>query len=69
MLDATVARNVGRELSREWSIQATQFFPSFAVEIQARLGIEKHDDLCDACVWFILGVTGDGIEEQKVHYI
>jgi hypothetical protein len=33
------------------------------------LGIEKHDDLCDACVWLILGLVGDAIEEQKVHYI
>jgi hypothetical protein len=33
------------------------------------LGIEKHDDLCDALVWLILGVIGDGIEEQKVHYV
>ena len=32
-------------------------------------GGEKHDDLVDALVWLILGVAGDGIEEQKVHYI
>jgi phage terminase large subunit-like protein len=32
------------------------------------LGIEKHDDLCDACVWLILGLVGDAIEEQKVYY-
>jgi hypothetical protein len=30
---------------------------------------EKHDDLVDAVVWLILGVAGDGIEEQKVHYV
>jgi hypothetical protein len=33
------------------------------------LGIEKHDDLCDACVWLILGLVGDAIEEQKVHFV
>jgi len=32
-------------------------------------GGEKHDDLVDALVWLILGVIGDGVEEQKVHYI
>jgi hypothetical protein len=32
-------------------------------------GSEKHDDACDALVYFILGVIGDGIEEQKVHYV
>jgi hypothetical protein len=32
-------------------------------------GIEKHDDLCDACVWLILGVANDGIQEQIVHFI
>jgi phage terminase large subunit-like protein len=33
------------------------------------LGIEKHDDLCDACVWLILWVAHDGIEQQVVHYV
>jgi hypothetical protein len=33
------------------------------------LGIEKHDDLCDACVWLILGLVRDAIEEPKVHYV
>jgi hypothetical protein len=33
------------------------------------LGIEKHDDLCDACVRLILGLVGDAIEEKKVHYV
>ena len=32
-------------------------------------GIEKHDDAVDALVYLILGVIGDGIEEQKVHYV
>jgi predicted phage terminase large subunit-like protein len=32
-------------------------------------GSEKHDDLVDALVWLILGVIGDGVEEQRVHYI
>lgn len=32
-------------------------------------GSEKHDDLVDALVWVILGVAGEGIEQQKVHYV
>jgi hypothetical protein len=32
-------------------------------------GSEKHDDAVDALVYLILGLVGDGIEEQKVHYI
>lgn len=32
-------------------------------------GAEKHDDAVDALVYLILGLVGDGIEEQKVHYI
>ena len=30
-------------------------------------GSEKHDDAVDALVYLILGLVGDGIEEQKVH--
>lgn len=33
------------------------------------LGSEKHDDAVDALVYLILGLVGDGIEEQKVHYV
>jgi predicted phage terminase large subunit-like protein len=32
-------------------------------------GSEKHDDAVDALVYLILGVIGDGIEEQKVHFV
>jgi predicted phage terminase large subunit-like protein len=32
-------------------------------------GSEKHDDAVDALVYLILGLVGDGIEEQKVHYV
>jgi predicted phage terminase large subunit-like protein len=32
-------------------------------------GAEKHDDAVDALVYLMLGVIGDGIEEQKVHYV
>jgi predicted phage terminase large subunit-like protein len=32
-------------------------------------GAEKHDDLVDALVWLILGVAGDGIDQQVVHYV
>lgn len=32
-------------------------------------GIEKHDDAVDALVYLILGFVGEGIEEQKVHYV
>lgn len=32
-------------------------------------GGETHDDAVDALVYLILGVIGDGIEEQKVHMV
>lgn len=32
-------------------------------------GAERHDDAVDALVYLILGLVGDGIEEQKVHYV
>jgi predicted phage terminase large subunit-like protein len=32
-------------------------------------GAEKHDDAVDALVYLILGLVGDAIEEQKVHYV
>ena len=32
-------------------------------------GGEKHDDAVDAFDYLILGLIGDGIEEQKVHYV
>ena len=35
----------------------------------AWLWVEKHDDAVDALVYLILGLVGEGIEEQKVHYV
>jgi hypothetical protein len=35
----------------------------------ARLRREINDDAVDTLVYLILGVAGDGIEEQKVHYV
>jgi hypothetical protein len=32
-------------------------------------GVEKHDHAVDALVYLILGLVGEGIEEQKVHYV
>jgi phage terminase large subunit-like protein len=32
-------------------------------------GVQKHDDAVDALVYLILGLVGEGIEEQKVHYV
>jgi hypothetical protein len=32
-------------------------------------GREKHDDAVDASDYLILGVIGDGIEAQKVHFV
>jgi predicted phage terminase large subunit-like protein len=32
-------------------------------------GSEKHDDLVDALVYLILGMAGEGVEQQKVHYV
>ena len=33
------------------------------------LGAEKHNDALDALVYLILGVIGDGVEEQRVHHV
>jgi hypothetical protein len=33
------------------------------------VGSEKYDDAVDALVYLILGLVGDCIEEQKVHYV
>src|ERR1700730_14824780 len=32
-------------------------------------GSEKFDDGVDALVYLILGFVGDGVEEQRVHYV
>jgi hypothetical protein len=32
-------------------------------------GIEKHADPVDALVYLILGLVGEGIQEQRVHYV
>jgi hypothetical protein len=32
-------------------------------------GGEKHDDACDALVYLILGLVGDGIEETRINYV
>jgi predicted phage terminase large subunit-like protein len=32
-------------------------------------GVEKHDDGCDALVYLILGLVGEGIAPQEIHYI
>jgi hypothetical protein len=32
-------------------------------------GIEKHDDAVDALVYLILGLVGEGIALQEVHYV
>jgi predicted phage terminase large subunit-like protein len=32
-------------------------------------GAERYDDGVDGLVWLVLGVAGDGIEQQVVHYI
>jgi predicted phage terminase large subunit-like protein len=47
-------------------------FPRTGCELLTQLlgfGVEKHDDAVDALVYLILGLVGDGIEEQKVHYV
>jgi len=31
--------------------------------------VEKHDGAVDALVYLILGLVGQGLEEQKVHYV
>jgi hypothetical protein len=32
-------------------------------------GVEKHDDAVDALVYLILGLVGEGIAPQEIHYI
>jgi len=32
------------------------------------LGVESHDDLCDALVWLIQGLVGQGLELPKIHW-
>lgn len=32
-------------------------------------GVEKHDDGVDALVYLILGLVGEGIAPQEVHYV
>jgi hypothetical protein len=32
-------------------------------------GSEKHDDACDALVYLILGLVGEGIAPQEIHYV
>ena len=33
------------------------------------LGVETHDDAVDALVYLILGIVGEGIAPQEVHYV
>jgi phage terminase large subunit-like protein len=33
------------------------------------LGVESHDDLCDALVWLIQGLVNQGLELPKIHWI
>jgi phage terminase large subunit-like protein len=33
------------------------------------LGVESHDDLCDALVWLIQGLVEQGLELPKIHWI
>jgi predicted phage terminase large subunit-like protein len=32
-------------------------------------GVEKHDDGVDALVYLILGLVGEGISPQEIHYV
>ena len=33
------------------------------------LGVEAHDDLCDALVWLVQGLVDQGLELPKIHWI
>jgi len=33
------------------------------------LGVESHDDLCDALVWLLQGLVSQGLELPKIHWI
>jgi hypothetical protein len=32
-------------------------------------GVENHDDGVDALVYLILGLVGEGISPQEIHYV
>lgn len=54
------------------AVDVVKFPRKDAEQLLAQLlgfGSEKHDDAMDALVYLILGVIGDGIEEQKVHHV
>jgi hypothetical protein len=33
------------------------------------LGVESHDDLCDALVWLLQGLVSQGLELSKIQWI
>jgi len=33
------------------------------------LGVEAHDDACDAMVWLLQGLVNQGLELPKIHWI
>jgi hypothetical protein len=41
----------------------------FSVAQLLGFGVEKHDEAVVALVYLVLGIAGDGIEEQKVHHV
>jgi hypothetical protein len=54
-----------REKIDSGSLRHVSTFNHFA----SLFGSEKHDHAVDALVYLILGLVGEGIEEQKVHYV
>jgi phage terminase large subunit-like protein len=68
-----VAKRARLRVAARYIKNGTVKFPRTGCEqLLAQLfgfGAEKHDDLVDALVYLILGLVGDGIEEQRVHYV
>jgi hypothetical protein len=61
-----------REAARYIKMGVVKFPRTGCDQLLAQLlgsGVEKHHDAADALVYLILGLVGDGIEEQKVHYL
>jgi hypothetical protein len=40
-----------------------------AMQHCGNLGVESHDDLCDALVWLLQGLVSQGLELPRVQWI
>jgi hypothetical protein len=59
----------GSAVHQKWDREISPQRMRAVADPVARLRREINDDAVDTLVYLILGVAGDGIEEQKVHYV